>query len=967
MIRLTFTLCILFSCLLVASTPQKVYEAAIDSMNNKKYTAAEQLLQQLIQEYPQNDTLLAQSFVALAQTYRKQNKTDMALLLAYWALQTATECLPTPNEHQLKANNEVGLIYNKTGRFALAKPYFLTTIFIAEKLPQNQQELATAYKNMAAIYQREPNYPQAVVYCQKALNIYQTLNNQIEIAKSKISLAIAQKSLRQIKIAQQIYQDIINNPNTLPEQRSIAYNNIADIYFEQEDTLKALNIFIQTKNFLENQNQPTTDQYKIIVYKNIGELYLAKHQTDSALNYLQKVLALNQKLYENEGHEAAKIFTLVGDSYLQIDSLQQALQHYQNALKALIKDYQPQHINQQPNDQQLTVADPDIWILVALRQKATAYSNLYETSKDDNYLALAHQTYQLALHQLKLQQTKVGIDEEATAFLIDNEYTIYQSAIAIALRKNDVETAFLIAEQSKANLLNNFLKQAQLLKREISTPLVQQYNHLRQQIIATEAKLYQENSEVIKKNLLDSLFALNQKYQYLAIQIEQQNSNYQTAKYEQQPLTLHDIKNKLIHNKQTAIISYFMADSLLYTFVATKNNINYTTTPIEQNLTDQITKFRLTLSKDSTYYNKALNDYDNQALYNDFIYYANHFYQILLKQATDKHYLDNIDQLIIVPDGILSYIPFEALIKQLPTANTIKEKQYAPKLVDYLIKHYTISYSYSLNTLIENTQRQTTINSHNNYLIAFAPIFTASKENKTNAPNQTVQRGCKANGHLEELKNSYIEVNYINSIANGKVFLEDSATTTNFRKNAHKSLILHLSSHACLNDQEPNTSKIYFANDNDGIDNDYIETHEIYNIPFNTKLVVLSACQTGVGNIVKGEGMMSLARGFMYGGTPSVVASLWSVNDYSTSQIMKLFYTQLFNKKDIDQALKQAKLDYLNTLKTNHEANPFLWAGFICIGATTAPIQQNTSQILIIAIITLSLLAIIIAQRLKKQ
>ena len=157
------------------------------------------------------------------------------------------------------------------------------------------------------------------------------------------------------------------------------------------------------------------------------------------------------------------------------------------------------------------------------------------------------------------------------------------------------------------------------------------------------------------------------------------------------------------------------------------------------------------------------------------------------------------------------------------------------------------------------------------------------------------------------------------------------ATEERFKQQAGSARILHVASHAIINDENPLYSKLVFAPNQDTIEDGLLHTYELYNMQLNSELVTLSACNTGIGKIHKGEGVMSLARGFMYAGVPNVLMSLWSVPDLSTSQIMQYFYEEMEEGKSKAEALRQAKLRYLEEADINTSA-PFYWGAFVYLG-----------------------------------
>jgi CHAT domain-containing protein len=271
-----------------------------------------------------------------------------------------------------------------------------------------------------------------------------------------------------------------------------------------------------------------------------------------------------------------------------------------------------------------------------------------------------------------------------------------------------------------------------------------------------------------------------------------------------------------------------------------------------------------------------------------------------------------IERLIIIPDGILNYIPFETLLTAKPT---FKQARYEFGKMPYLIKDFQISYGYSATLLLEGLKKKKA--NHLKDFGGFAPKFS----NKIAS-----RRGCD-DAVLGDLPYGRKNLTTINDIMQGNLHFDDEATLEQFKTIASEYNILHLCTHACAEDDFKNT-RIYFSDQE-------LLGFELYNLPIKAQLAVLSACETGIGEIKKGEGVMSLARAFMFSGCPSVVTSLWSVDDKSTSELMQYFYKNLKSGQGKDEALHQAKLNYLAD-KGIEASHPFYWAGFVQIGNSEA-------------------------------
>jgi CHAT domain-containing protein len=307
-------------------------------------------------------------------------------------------------------------------------------------------------------------------------------------------------------------------------------------------------------------------------------------------------------------------------------------------------------------------------------------------------------------------------------------------------------------------------------------------------------------------------------------------------------------------------------------------------------------------------------------------------------------------KLIIIPDGKLSYIPFDALLVNLPdTLTTIEFNK-----LSYLIRDYCINYSNSVNLFFkqklpdEKTFKKA---------IAFAPEYKDGETIKV--ANQYLS--------LIPLPGVQKEVEEIAKVIKTKIFKGENATEENFRNNVEKYDILHLAMHAFINDSLPAFSNLAFTRteSEDPTKNGLLNTMDIYNFKLNARLTVLSACNTGSGQLRRGEGIMSLARGFFYAGCPSVIMSLWEVEDLSGTQIITSFYKNLKKGKDKDESLRLAKLEYLKSVNSRR-AHPHYWLGFVSIGDNSALYLSYDFYFFILLILALSGIGIDQAIRIKK-
>ena len=212
--------------------------------------------------------------------------------------------------------------------------------------------------------------------------------------------------------------------------------------------------------------------------------------------------------------------------------------------------------------------------------------------------------------------------------------------------------------------------------------------------------------------------------------------------------------------------------------------------------------------------------------------------------------------------------------------------------------------------------------------------------------------------------NSLVPLNYNRrevqagvNLFGGKALTDETATEVNFREQMSQYRIIHLAMHGMVNDDYPSYSGLVFnAQDQDSSLRDgVLFASEIHNLELNADLVVLSACNTGIGKLYPGEGMMSLARAFRSAGCPNLAMTLWQADDQSTAAIVESFYQYLRKGFPKDKALQQAKLDYLSQ---NDQAHPHYWAAMILMGDAeamyTSPRQRMMGYAILAVLVILA-------------
>jgi CHAT domain-containing protein len=410
------------------------------------------------------------------------------------------------------------------------------------------------------------------------------------------------------------------------------------------------------------------------------------------------------------------------------------------------------------------------------------------------------------------------------------------------------------------------------------------------------------------------LFDLHQQYDTLKNHFEKNYPDYYRLKYDLKTVGIADIQHTMLTKDQT-MLSYFVGDSSIFTFVIKPDTFAVFEMKKDFPLEGWIKRLRNGLYGYHTASSKTEKLYDMKA--DSFAQAAFQLHQKLINP------LSNLlsKELVIVPDGVLGYIPFDVLLTDKPK-EAINFKTH-----NYFGKNHVISYNYSATLWLDMQQKKHKTEPKGDF-IGFAPFYNGD----TTLFSQLFSSDLTMRKGLDSLKNSGEEVYKAQKLMGGEAIVNKEATKKAFEDKVGDYRIVHLATHGKANDKIGDYCFLAFTEIKDSIDNELLYVRDIYNLSLNADLVVLSACETGIGELKRGEGIVSLARSFAYAGAKSMVTTLWSVNDKSTMQIMENFYKQLKQGKTKDFALWKAKQQYLEQVKSADMAHPFFWSAFIPIG-----------------------------------
>ncbi|MEN0006537.1 MAG: CHAT domain-containing protein [Bacteroidota bacterium] len=557
-----------------------------------------------------------------------------------------------------------------------------------------------------------------------------------------------------------------------------------------------------------------------------------------------------------------------------------------------------------------------------LHYKAKTLHSLFDQTQDLRYLDAALDAAKVATELVEKSRQEI-VTQGSKQKLAGDALGVYETGIEIALALQEekggqqyLEEAFAFAESNKAILLLESINET-VAKSYGGIPdsLLEQEKDQRINIAFYEKEIYQERqkeeADEEKLELWENqLFEYKQDYQALVKRLEEEFPEYYEMKYNTRLASLSDLQERVIKDGEV-LVEYFVGAEKIYVFVVSKGAAEVIALEKAENYEVPIFALR-----------DAILEVDNGV----------QFYQAILSKSSELHDLyfapiagklpAGTERILLVTDDALGYLPFEVLLRKHPRLAD-QDITFSPEVLEYLFEDYLINYHYS-STLLEKSY-EFEPKEELQPLFAMAPSFAS--------PLAQANRACSSD-QLYSLHCSKDEASAINDLYGGSMALGEEANKLAFFNQAPDFRILHLATHSCADEENPNLSQIYF---NDG----GISNYELFNLDLNAELAVLSACNTGSGKLVQGEGVMSLSKGFIHAGVPSTVMSLWAVDDCSTSKLMVLFYEFLKQGLPKDEALRQARLAYLNASDPLNQ-HPYFWAPFIQMG-NSMPINMPRS------------------------
>jgi len=710
------------------------------------------------------------------------------------------------------------------------------------------------------------------------------------------------------------------------------YANIGQVYFDQGKYKKAFQQYDKSLKIRFNtlgEHHPSV----VIDYIYMGSAYSQMADQDRALDYFKKALVIQLEITGKNHPTICNIYSQIGKIHLKKQDHTKALAFFQKALIGLSPDFNDTIAYHNPP---LDHALNNQILLNTLHDKAEALHERFRArSGNIDDLDMALQTYQLALDLIDNMRSSYQA-EGSRLLLGEKTAVIFEKAIQAAFelykKTGDPrykETAYQFAEKGKFSTLALYLQDIKAKQfAGIPDRLLGHERSLRADLAFYSTQLQKEKERKKSTDSLrindyeEKLFTLNNQYQELINIFERDYPDYFNLKYRTETISVSALQQIL--DDQSVLVEYFTGDEIITIFTITKTDLNVIQFDIDPSFYDLAVSLIKTIKKMDV---------------KPFLNRNSQLYEALI--APIKSEINEKNHIIIIPHGILSKIPFEVLIADSPEGRD----QIDFTNLNYLIRSHDITYHFSATLYADHMK--TSNNKNTIYTFAgFAPVFSDNQNSgyilNSRAPesdsdhSDRENRSVRVDGQqFKELKYSEKEVQEIvhkfeNKRKTAVAYFGERATEDNLKSVCDKYRIIHLASHGIVNEEFPKLSGILFSqSDQSGSEDGILYAGEIYNLNLNADLVVLSSCESGIGKLVKGEGLLALTRGFIYAGADNLIVSLWKVSDRQTLKLMTELYNNILDGQSYPASLRNAKLSMIHNSAT---AFPRSWASFVLIG-----------------------------------
>ncbi|MDN5200373.1 CHAT domain-containing protein [Fulvivirgaceae bacterium BMA10] len=863
-----------------------------------------------------NSELLANTYYNIGRVHHKIGDTELALNAWLKSLDVKS----VNYERIASTYSGIGYIYNYISyQFDSAKFYFNKEYKIRKTLIQrNDLDLAKNCYNLGSSYRALGDLPLAGIYADEALALAEVIS-----PKPRTLIIDSQAMAGNIYFNQKEYHKAIAAYRMVVKDYEINRNyfRLAVMYDNWGTAISKLNLYEEAighyhKSIQINIRYNSNDHELSNTYMNLGWLHKKYEKYDSAMYYFNKSLSLEKNENGSNGGEVSTRLREIGDLFRIRKRSDSALTYYHSALTALTPSFKDKDPRSNPTLDQVKGITNEYYFRNLAMSIAGKASILKDRLPIDSFDFLIDS---YLLTDSLIAEYRANLDQEqANLNASENFREIYEGAIACAydlylatdLTKY-IDHALFFMEKSKSILLLETLKGMKAYEAmQIPGEIKAQEQRLKSGLAELYRKLNREKSRDIPEDNIANwkvrLKRLTQEKEDFREMLRKNYPEFHQLKYQDDYISLVQLR-AYAEKEKTHFIEYFWGTKAVYVVaVNTLGDPFLIKINRSEKLDDHLNVFLEELSNPISM--NAQQDHFRRFSESSFFLYTSLVQPVIKKLSPAMN-----DKLTVVRDGPLNFIPYEALIAQ---PNDHEGTDY--RNLAYLVKVFTFGYHFSANLLLSGSKNKKIIK----------PKWLAMSYSDLKANTELNSRAAEE----DELYGAAEEVKHVAAIMKGVSYMGQAATEGLFKEKARGFNVIHLAVHGLGSTKSAWHTKLLFkSSPEDSLNDGALYLHELYNIDINSRMVVLSACESGVGKDYLGEGLYSMARGFFSIGCPSVLMTLWQVDDERTSDIIIGFYEEMASGKKTDTALRNAKLKYLSDA-SRMKAHPFNWAAPVFMG-----------------------------------
>jgi CHAT domain-containing protein len=844
------------------------------------------------------------------------------LINARSALTSVVNSKDPSKEYLIAAYNNLGLVNYRMGNFKESlESYNLAEEQIGSS--ENSNELADIYINKSTVFLIQKSYLTAREYLEKGISIYNKVklkdkSIQQRISTAYMNLGIVCYTIKDYKTA---FDYLIKSYDL---KRSFDLKEKALLYLNMAKTFAATNNPIMADNYYQKSINKFTKEFGVghnrlaEVYFDYGLFLDSQNEYNEAMITYRKALIICRKCYGEKHNLTSLSYKHIADLYIKQVFVDSALVYFQKSLISVVKDFNDMYIYSNPG---IDSAILNIRLLDDLKGKARALEMLsnQQVSIESKIVSTKKSLETIELALTLIDRIRINyLTQESKMYLAENEKETYLFAVHIAGNlykltndKSYVLSMFNTAQKSKAAVLrNDLMENALVYSLGIPDSIRIKQLWLSENIPAYEYLVIEENKKSkpdIKKISLwkDAIFEMKRENEKTEDFINKTYPEFYNLLRKTNPSTLEEIQKHLTNDEM--VVDYLLSTNYsegkrkMYIFLISKERLDFQETDIDSLMAGNTDIIR----HHSVFFGSNHERSESFTSFTSALYYM---YTTLIKPV---EYLIKVKRLIIIPDEETGFLPFDAFLKSKPAPG---KKDF--ENLEYLVNDYSFSFGYSTSTIIGSGKKIR----FSNRIVAFTPYYNYEKGTS--------------------LPGARNETSAIFKLFNGTEYSGKNASKRNFMEALKSPAIFHLAMHSLSDTSNSRFSYLLFGQNEDKMNNEKLYNYEISLNKIYSPMVVLSTCNSGSGKMYEGEGIMSLARGFILAGASSVVRTKWDINDESGSLIIKNFYYYLSKGISKDESMRLAKLDFIKS-NPPYYSNPYFWAGYEVLGDNSQITTKN--------------------------